>query len=243
MSTQKIYDKTLEVIKSKYNKPSGVHLDIGSGRGELITFIKQHFQTESYACDYTDELMQISGQKVDIVDLNKEKMPYEDDKFDLVTCTEVLEHIEHYRETLREIHRISKKGAVAIFSTPNILNMKSRLRFLWFGFWNLFGPLHVKESRLHSTGGHINPVSYFYVAHALYDAGFEDISVTVDKYQRSSAIPYVLLYIPLKIFSYLAFRRELNRYKTIDECNNELVLNMNSMDILLGRTIIVSAKK
>ena len=246
MSTQRIYDKTLEVIQKRCGnalKQASKHLDIGSGYGSLIEQTKKLFNVESSACDYTDTLMKLPNQKVDIADLNEENLPYPDEQFDIVTCTEVVEHIEHYRKTLREVFRVCKPGATAVFSTPNILNMKSRMRFLWFGFYNLFGPLHVSESELDSTGGHINPLSAFYLAHSLFDAGFTDIEITVDKYQKSSIAPYILLILPLKLFAALAMRKEIKRYKTVDEHNRGIVLAMNSTDVLLGRTIVVSARK
>ena len=96
-----------------------------------------------------------------VANLNIESLPFADASFDLVTCTEVIEHLEHYRQTLREMHRVLKPAGRLVVTTPNILNLKSRIRFLIFGFYNLFGPLHTLESNLHDTGGHINPVSSF----------------------------------------------------------------------------------
>ena len=243
MSTRPIYDKTVELVQSRSPQVSGNYLDIGSGAGELIKQVLKSFKVEPRACDYTAELMKLPGQPVDIANLNQEPLPYPNSTFNLVTCTEVIEHLEHYRETLREIHRVAADGGLVIISTPNILNLKSRLRFLWFGFWNLFGPLHMKESRLYSTGGHINPVSYFYIAHSLYDAGFQDIQVTVDKYQRSSFLAYLFLIAPIRFFGARAFRKEVRKYQTIDELNQEVVKSMNSRNLLLGRTVIVSAFK
>jgi SAM-dependent methyltransferase len=187
--------------------------------------------------------MKLPGQKVDVVNLNTERFPYQDASFDLVTATEVVEHLERYREVLRDMHRIIKPGGSCILSTPNILNLNSRLRFLHFGFWNLFGPLPVRNSALYSTGGHINPCSYFYLAHSLLDAGFDDVTVSVDKHQRSAMAKLAVLYLPIKFMGWLAYRKEVSRYRTIDAGNAALVQAMNSTDMLLGRTIIVSARK
>ncbi len=99
--------------------------------------------------------MQVAGLKVDIANLNEESLPYPAESFDIVTCTEVIEHLENYRRLIREIFRVTKPGGSVIFSTPNILNLQSRLRFLFFGFWNLFGPLPVGRAETYSTVGHI----------------------------------------------------------------------------------------
>ncbi|MDQ7011173.1 MAG: class I SAM-dependent methyltransferase [Mariprofundaceae bacterium] len=238
-------DKTLTAVIAAIRKyapdVSGRHLDIGSGTGELIRQVQAEFDVQSHACDYTDEFMQIDGQHVDIVDLNRDGLPYEDAFFDLITFTEVVEHLEHYRLILREAQRVLKPGGLLIVTTPNILNLKSRIRFLFTGFWNLFGPLHVGETAIESAGGHISPISWFYLAHALMDAGFEHIRCDYDKYQRSSLLWLVLLYLPIRIFGAYAFHIEKTKYRTIDKHNAELVRPINSIGMLLGRTLVVSA--
>ena len=240
-------DKILRAVTAKVREISpavvGKYLDIGAGHGDLIRLLSREFTLEPTACDYTTELMRVPGMSVDVVDLNIDLLPYRDASFDLITCTEVIEHVEHYRHTFREIFRILKPGGTFVLTTPNILNLRSRIRYLLFGFFSLFGPLHLRESRRYLTGGHINPVSYFYVAHALSDAGFADISVSIDKRQRGSVVWYLLLWIPIRLFSLWAIHREKHRYKTIDEMNQRFVREMNSADLLLGRTIVVGCRK
>jgi hypothetical protein len=45
----------------------------------------------------------------------------------------------------------SATGGVAVFLTPNILNLRSRLRYLSSSFYNLFEPLAPDESDIHTT--------------------------------------------------------------------------------------------
>lgn len=245
MSIDRIHEKVLELLLAEPGWQSWTrYLDIGAGRGSLISRVKSKLtKVEASACDYTDTLMQLPGQKVDIANLNHERLPYEDAIFDVVTATEVIEHLEDFRQVVREIHRVLKPGGVCILSTPNILNLNSRLRFLTFGFWNLFGPLPVKHSALYSTGGHINPVSWFYVAHALLDSGFPSVTPHIDRRQRSAMPKLALLYPFIKFFGMLAMRRERGRFKTLDEANEPLVTAMNTADMLLGRTIITKSVK
>lgn len=243
LSTSSILDATVEMIAKIHTNWPSEHLDIGSGHGDLIALMKGRFQVHSQACDYTDKLMELPDVTVRVADLNKEPIPFENDRFDLITFTEVVEHLEHYRETLREIFRVLKPGGSLVLTTPNILNMKSRMRFLFFGFYNLFGPLHMRESNLHSTGGHINPVSFFYLSHSLLDAGFEDITVSIDKIQSTSRFWWFLLGLPIKFISKLAIKKEKTKYGTVDQHNEQYVEMMNSPNLLLGRTIIIGCKK
>ncbi|HQS91183.1 class I SAM-dependent methyltransferase [Polaromonas sp.] len=254
LSTSRILIAAAEMASSKQQAASSKqqaassksirHLDIGSGHGDLITLLREKgLVSHSRACDYTSGLMQLSDVEVNVANLNEEALPFQDTSFDLVTCTEVIEHLEHYRKAIREMYRVLEPHGTLVISTPNILNLKSRVRYLIFGFYNLFGPLHILESDLHSAGGHINPVSSFYLTHSLLDAGFKDISVSIDKPQSTSIFWLVFLYLPIKLFSTLTIRKEKSRYKTIDSHNEQFVRQMNTFDVLVGRTIVVGCTK
>ena len=133
--------------------------------------------------------MKVEGQNVQIADLDRDRLPYEDGQFDLVTCVEVIEHVENFRAVVREVFRILRPGGVAVFTTPNVLNMRSRLRYLSSGFYNLFGPVLLDRPDVRpGARGHISPINFFYLAHAFASAGFRDLTVSVDKYQRRSIL-------------------------------------------------------
>lgn len=198
---------------------------------------------ETYACDYTDALMELRGQPVAVANLNEDPLPYPAAHFDLVTCTEVIEHLENYRRLLREVFRVLKPGGTLILSTPNVLNLQSRLRFFYFGFWNLFGPLPIGRAERFSTVGHITPVPYFYLAHALAESGFVLQGWETDKVQRS-AIPKLLVALPfIWFFGWRARRREAQRYRTVDAANVAIVRDLNRVSMLLGRTLLTVARR
>ncbi len=244
MSTEKIYRAVLKTALIFHSHtPIKTHLDIGSGSGELIRMLGLKLGVSSSACDYTEALMELPGQKVDKVNLNYEGLPYSDDSFDFVTATEIIEHLADYRSLLGEIYRVLRSGGACVLSTPNILSINSRLRYLWFGFHELFGPLKVGDRSLHSTAGHITPVSFFYLAHALLEKGFSSVSLSFDKYQRSGIAKLLFFLLPVKILGGLCYIREVSKYGTVDGGNSNLVKRMNSIGMLAGRTIIVSAVK
>lgn len=246
MSTEKIYIATINEVSKRLRNKTGelLHLDVGPGSGELIKLMKSKLNTTSSCCDYSRELMKLPGQQVDVVDLNVDKkLPYPDNTFAIVTATEVVEHLEDFRAILREMYRVLKPGGICVLTTPNILNINSRLRNLWFGFAELMGPLPVQNREKESCFGHINPLSFFYLIHALREMDFCDIHLVVDKYQRSGMVKLVFFWLPVKLFGFSIFRRETDKYKTIDDSNRDIVRQINSLPVLLGRTIIVSAVK
>jgi hypothetical protein len=144
---------------------------------------------------------------------------------------------------LREIYRVLEPGGLAVITTPNILNLRSRLRYLMTGFFNLFGPLPIGDRRLYNPGGHINPINYFYLGHASRETGFVDLQPSVDHYQRRSWLPFVILFLPMKVAVLFFWQREKNKFRTITPENRDLVAAINSRDLLLGRTLIICARK
>ncbi len=244
LSTDKILNKVVDIFKKEFPRnSSGKNLDIGSGTGALVQLIQHHCPEFISTCvDYTTELIQDKSIKVDVVDLNLEKLPYAENQFDFVTCTEVVEHLENFRLVIREAYRVTKPNGLVVFTTPNTLNLLSRVRYLWTGFQNLFGPLDVGRGEFFSTGGHITPVSWFFLSHALAEAGFDDIEFTIDK-KQSSAYPLMLIFYPLIVlFGARSFARE-KRKGFMNSSNAKLIQPINSLDMLLGRTIVVSARK
>ncbi len=243
LSTEDILRKTVRRLKkSRLPTPAKI-LDIGSGHGELIAMMRGALSCKTYACDCTTGLMRLPDQEVAQIDLNTDALPYPDAFFDAVTCTEVVEHLENFRHMLREAGRVTKPGGTVILTTPNILNLKSRVKFFASGFWNLFGPLPSQNRQGATLQGHITPVSCFHLAHALMESGFNRIALGIDKINKSSACLLLPAYVPIRIMNCFVLRKEQRRYNSIDPGNRQLVRNMNSVKALLGRTVILSGIK
>ncbi|MGH2632937.1 MAG: class I SAM-dependent methyltransferase [Tepidiformaceae bacterium] len=75
-------------------------------------------------------------------DVEKERFPYDDNSFDLVTWCEVIEHLtENPVHTLSEIHRVLKPGGSLVLSTPNACRADSIVNFLVGR--NIYDPYHL----------------------------------------------------------------------------------------------------
>jgi SAM-dependent methyltransferase len=46
-------------------------------------------------------------------------LPYKDNSFDVLWCTEVIEHLYRPEELFKEVERVLKSGGRAVFTTPN----------------------------------------------------------------------------------------------------------------------------
>jgi SAM-dependent methyltransferase len=115
--------------------------------------------------------MEGSIYRVGGVDLN-EFLPFKSAAFDGVNLIEVIEHIEHQAQLVREIARVSKEGALVVISTPNVLNVLSRLRFLFTGFLRgRVRPVHYthKPGRAHN----VYLIIFYELYYLLFHYGFE----------------------------------------------------------------------
>jgi predicted SAM-dependent methyltransferase len=68
-----------------------------------------------------DLFMDEVDDKADITDLHI----YEDEKFDVLLCSHVLEHIEHDEKAIAELFRVLKRGGFAIIMVPILLNLEN----------------------------------------------------------------------------------------------------------------------
>lgn len=67
---------------------------------------------------------QSPNAQADIVhDLNHFAYPFEDNEFDRIYCTDVLEHLADVIRTMEEIHRIARPGAQIFIRVPHFTSM------------------------------------------------------------------------------------------------------------------------
>lgn len=58
-------------------------------------------------------------------------LPFDDERFDVLNCSETLEHLNfNPLPVIKEFHRVLKPGGIALITTPNALRLGSRVRLL-----------------------------------------------------------------------------------------------------------------
>ena len=99
-------------------------LDIGCGTGIVMKKLESY--GEAFGIDISDEaiLFCIKRGIKNISKANAEKLPFENNYFDLITSFDVLEHIDNAVITVKEIYRTLNMNGIAILSVP-------AYKFLW----------------------------------------------------------------------------------------------------------------
>ena len=93
-------------------------LDLGSGKGVYYTVLKK-FCRDVAAVDISqDSLKDVRNMgHSGAVCADASLLPFKDDSFDYVFSTEVLEHIDNYRNLIQESFRILTQGGKVFFTT------------------------------------------------------------------------------------------------------------------------------
>lgn len=100
-------------------------LDVGCGDGSLLFRYFKKTPPELYGVEGAPPLQaeaEKRGFKVFSFDLNG-RWPFENDKFDVVFSSQVIEHLHNTRLFVEEIYRVLKPGGTAIVTSENLCSM------------------------------------------------------------------------------------------------------------------------
>ena len=95
----------------------------------------------------------------DFIVADAQHLPFRDEAFDKVLCTEVLEHIPDDQEVIQELYRVAKAGAEVAVSVPRYWPE----RIFWTLSWEYW----------HTPGGHVRMYRPGEMAGYLREKGFE----------------------------------------------------------------------
>ena len=177
------------------------------------------------------------GDAFHTADLNH-PLPLPDKSFDVVVSVEGIEHLESPHLFLREVHRVLKDDGTLILTTPNIVSLRSRVRFLGSGFFHR-DSMPLNETARHGLH-HIGLRSFPQLRYDLHTLGFQldEVAATHIKpvsYLYGAFIPWMFLY------TLIAFRKEKESIQK--KRNREILRTLYSRALLFGENLLLVARK
>ncbi|WP_048150686.1 class I SAM-dependent methyltransferase [Palaeococcus ferrophilus] len=108
-------------------------LDVGVGTGSKIEWLVE--KNEVYGLEINEVAISRAKKRgINVIKANiEERFPFEDKSFDLVICSQVLEHLVRPYKTLQEINRVLKPKGIFIVDVPNHFGLLSRIHILFGG--------------------------------------------------------------------------------------------------------------
>ena len=128
-----IYDETNTILYSKYGKKSCKNiydflkgkeyqklLDIGCGTGYLISMLSKDYNAEYIGLDLSPEMINQAIRKniknARFIEGRSDELPFEDNTFDIVTCSQSFHHYPETDKPMQEAKRVLKNGGLYILS-------------------------------------------------------------------------------------------------------------------------------
>ena len=115
---------TFNFKKLILENPNGLMLDLGCGEGRHIFGVMEefpnlqcigldpHIKSLAKAYEGLDFLESISNKKTNFLSGSAYSLPFPDNSFDLVVCSEVLEHLHEYKNAIAEVSRVLNQEEV-----------------------------------------------------------------------------------------------------------------------------------
>jgi len=128
-------------------------VDLGCGDGSDLSIVRKYNPNADLSGvdfgSWNSELLKKKGIKLVSIDIERDKLPFDDESVDLIIANQILEHTKEIYWINHEIFRCLKKGGHLFFGTPNILSLHNRI-MMTFGF-------HPTQHKLLSA--HVRPFS------------------------------------------------------------------------------------
>jgi SAM-dependent methyltransferase len=148
-------------------------LDVGAAEGYKAFLAKKFFGAKvissdlsEEACKRAEEIFHITAIPADI-----HALPFDDDQFDVVMCSESLEHVTDFRSATKELLRVAKKAVViTVPHDPEDLVRNNK-----------------EQEKIHAHFHHFDITSFNY----LKESGYEVIAKRI--YSLLSVIPAALI--------------------------------------------------
>jgi len=122
-----LYRLQLEFMLSALTGESGRVLDIGCAAGSEIPSLRSKNFTV-IGIDFSPHMVEMAHRRfagqpeVMLGQADAERLPFASESVDHVVCLGVFEYLPDYTAALSEIHRVLKKGGVAVIAVPTLMS-------------------------------------------------------------------------------------------------------------------------
>jgi len=170
-------------------------------------------------------------------------LPFGDNSFDYVLFLETVEHLKNPFFVIGEIGRVLNENGCLIISTPNILNIGSRIRFLFEGGFDFFREPLLDYAKFHHNNlqnMHIVVWRYHELEWLLSEGNLKIETSFTDFIKPQLKIISFFLKPLLRIRSYFQEKRADRKGGVNYRRINKILF---SEELLLGRHLILKARK
>lgn len=108
-----------DFILKNLDKQSASLLDVGCGRGYWLNRVADEAEFILTGCDLYDNVPLKNGVyiKADV-----EKLPFDDNSFDIVTCQHTIEHVRNPQKAVSELKRVAKNQLIIVTPCQRFFN-------------------------------------------------------------------------------------------------------------------------
>lgn len=162
---------TQHITPAQNQDTSGV-LDIGAHAGALLLRLQDHGFTDLSGTDLDATRFDVPDAAFQQLELNNTFADAFHRRFQLITSTDVIEHLDSPRNFFEQVHHLLHDDGHLALSLPNVAFWEGRLKFL------LTGELWGFGARNYRTQRHISPITFEQMSMMLNELGFELIAST-----------------------------------------------------------------
>jgi SAM-dependent methyltransferase len=236
-----LHEKVLEIALSL---PAKKFLDVPTGHGALAEKLLAA-DREVVAADIDTDKFKVAGNSSNLqllrLDLNEVSLPLPESAFDAVVSVEGIEHLQSQWCFVRNMYRALKPGGFFIITTPNILNIRSRLRYFMEGRYEHFKRPLVKGKSWSCDldNYHIAPVSFFELQFILESSGFSIQAVHTNKYKAKNVLTGLLKPLIRSFYLHKNYRDKKRGRGDHRQLYDLIMTN----EVFFGECLIVIARK
>lgn len=194
----KVYDFIKKInTKSHFRKS----LDIGCADGSFSKKLKDDFGFNVFGLDVSEGAVKLANAKGVTAKVHnlENKLPFQDNSFDLIIACEIIEHLYDTDFFISELRRVLRKKGVLILSTPNLVSLVNRIKIAFGKYPSLVPEYNV------GGAGHIRAYTIPILKKQLISHGFNVVlasSPNITFPMINKRIPQTLKRIAIRLGNY-----------------------------------------